>query len=437
MFCDESTLRVKPGNGGNGAISLRHEKYAARGGPDGGDGGNGGNVILIASHDCNTLSDFRTNRVLEAENGSQGGGKQLHGKNGEDLVLKVPVGTVITQKSDGAFIADLSEEGQELLLARGGRGGYGNAHFTSSTRQTPRFAEKGETTEVEEFSLELKLVADIGIIGFPSVGKSTLISVISNCRPKIAAYPFTTLVPNLGIVKVGEDDFVVADIPGLIEGASEGKGLGDAFLRHIERCSLLLHLIDGTDPNVIQNYEVINSELKKYSETLAQKEQIVAINKSDSFDAEYEKLVVKEFKKKYPKLKIYFISAAMKKGVDELLYHMKDVVMAYRMKQKVVENKVAEEKGTRVVFRPHLEKESADWRVDEIPGTGSKPISKYLITGKRIEQIVNMTDTNNMQGMARLYDVFEKQGILRQLGKLGWTIDLPVHVGKFEVKFFD
>ena len=276
MFLDEAEITVHGGNGGNGLVSWRKEKFISRGGPWGGDGGDGGNVIFRADSNTDTLSTFAQVKVFRAKNGGIGGKCDKHGKNGEDLVLKVPPGTVIYH--DGSAVADLTNHGDEEIIAKGGRGGYGNAHFTSSVRQAPDFAERGEAGEEKSLNLELKLVADVGIIGYPSVGKSTLISVISASRPKIGDYPFTTITPNLGVVQVHDRRFVACDVPGLIDGASEGKGLGDTFLRHIERCAVLVHILDVNREDVVSDYKAIRSELTNYSPTLSEKKEVVILN---------------------------------------------------------------------------------------------------------------------------------------------------------------
>ena len=306
MFVDYTKIFVKSGDGGNGAITFRREKYVAAGGPDGGDGGNGGNVYFIVDPDANTLINFRYNKKYKAQNGENGSGNRCYGKSGEDLYIKVPLGTVIKDSQTGKVIADLSEKGQKELIFPGGRGGKGNAHFATSTRQAPRFAQNGEKGIEKEIILELKLLADVGLIGFPNVGKSTILSMVTSARPKIAEigrahvwtlpiskiadYHCTTLEPNLGVVKTEYgDSFVIADIPGIIEGASEGTGLGLQFLRHIERTRLLLHVIDisgSENRKPVEDFKIINEELKKYSEKLSKRKQIIVANKIDSMQDE-------------------------------------------------------------------------------------------------------------------------------------------------------
>ena len=320
-FIDEAIITVRSGDGGNGCLSFRREKYVPLGGPDGGDGGKGGDVTLVSSQDRRTLYPFRFKHEFTAPRGGGGEGRQRTGKNGSDIVIEVPPGTIVRDAETGDIIKDFCLPGESFIIARGGRGGKGNTHFKSSTHRTPRFAQPGEAGEVKQLKLELKLLADVGIIGLPNAGKSTLISVISAARPKIADYPFTTLVPNLGVVKAGDrEPFVVADIPGLIAGAHAGAGLGIHFLRHIERTRLLVHLIDASaiDPEKpLEAYAAINTELSSYSPDLARKPQIIALNKLDLPGTEERARAFKAALKK--RTKLYLISAATVKGVDQLL----------------------------------------------------------------------------------------------------------------------
>jgi GTP-binding protein len=320
-FIDEAIITVRSGDGGNGCLSFRREKYVPLGGPDGGDGGKGGDVTLVSSQDRRTLYPFRFKHEFTAQRGGGGEGRQRTGKSGSDLVIEVPPGTIVRDAETGDIIKDFCLPGESFIIARGGRGGKGNTHFKSSTHRTPRFAQPGEAGEVKQLKLELKLLADVGIIGFPNAGKSTLISVISAARPKIADYPFTTLVPNLGVVKAGDrEPFVVADIPGLIAGAHTGAGLGIHFLRHIERTRMLVHLIDASaiDPEKpLEAYDAINAELSSYSPDLARKPQIIALNKLDLPGTEERARAFKAALKK--RTRLYLISAATVKGVDQLL----------------------------------------------------------------------------------------------------------------------
>lgn len=320
-FIDEAIITVRSGDGGNGCLSFRREKYVPLGGPDGGDGGKGGDVTLVSSQDRRTLYPFRFKHEFTAQRGGGGEGRQRTGKSGSDLVIEVPPGTIVRDAETGDIIKDFCLPGESFIIARGGRGGKGNTHFKSSTHRTPRFAQPGEAGEVKQLKLELKLLADVGIIGFPNAGKSTLISVISAARPKIADYPFTTLVPNLGVVKAGDrEPFVVADIPGLIAGAHTGAGLGIHFLRHIERTRMLVHLIDASAIDLekpLEAYAAINTELSSYSPDLARKPQIIALNKLDLPGTEERARAFKAALKK--RTKLYLISAATVKGVDQLL----------------------------------------------------------------------------------------------------------------------
>lgn len=322
MFIDRAKIFVKAGDGGNGCVAFHREKFVPMGGPSGGDGGKGGDVILVADKSLQTLLDFKYKRHYKAERGHHGQGGNKKGKDGQNLILKVPVGTVVKDADTGEVLADLVEDGQQVIVAKGGRGGKGNAAFKSPTNQAPTIAEPGEKGEERWIELELKLLADIGIIGFPNAGKSTLISVLSNARPKIADYPFTTLTPVLGVLQLDVDEFVVlADIPGLIEGASEGAGLGHEFLRHVERTKFLIHLIDVSDfseRDWKQAYEIINGELEKYSKQLAEKPQIVVANK---IDATSDRSKIEQMRKYFNDKNIPFVAVSLitKEGIDELI----------------------------------------------------------------------------------------------------------------------
>lgn len=318
MFLDIATIFVKSGNGGDGVVSFHTEKYVAQGGPDGGDGGNGGDIVFIVDKSASTLIDFKFAKHFRAEDGSNGGAKNCKGRSGKDLYIKVPKGTVIKEKKTGNVLADMFYDDSEFLLQKGGLGGKGNARFATAQRKAPRFSQKGEKTQEVELTLELKTIADVGLVGFPNVGKSTILSVISSAKPKIANYHFTTLTPNLGVVKYYDKDFVVADIPGLIEGASEGAGLGHNFLRHIERVRLIVHVVDisgieGRDP--YEDYLTINGELESYSQKLASLPQIVVANKCDLLEDESK---IEEFEKKLGE-KVIRISAISNNGTKEML----------------------------------------------------------------------------------------------------------------------
>ena len=387
MFTDYAKIYASAGKGGNGAVSFRREKYIAAGGPDGGDGGKGGDIYFEVDPDSNTLIDFRYKKKFKAENGNNGEGAHKYGKSGEDLYIKGPIGTIVKDAKTNEILADLSEKGQKELVLRGGRGGKGNSHFATATRQAPRFAQGGEEGEEKELILELKLLADVGLIGYPSVGKSTILSIVTAATPKIADYPFTTLVPNLGVVKpeYGES-FVIADIPGLIEGASEGVGLGTEFLRHIERTRLLLHVIDvsglsGRDP--IEDYYVINKELEKYSEKLAKRKQIIVANKIDSMqDPEiYEKL---EKLAKENNQELFKISAATGEGIKELMIEVSKILKT--LPKEILIEKTENKK----IYT--LEKE-------EEPYTIVKEDDMFIVDGPAIRELmrkVNMEDNESL-----------------------------------------
>jgi len=336
QFVDQVKIYVKAGDGGRGSVSFRREKYVPRGGPDGGDGGKGGDVIIRASVQLNTLLDQRYQQQYIVKRGGDGRGKNQYGGNSPDLIINVPAGTIVKDIQTNEVIADLTEDGQQVIAAKGGRGGKGNAFFKTAVRQAPKFAQPGEEGGEKELMLELKLLADVGIVGLPNAGKSTFISVVSEARPKIASYPFTTIVPHLGVVKLGEyRSFVIADIPGLIEGAHKGRGLGFQFLRHIERTSLLLHLVDisfETPRDPIKNFETINSELEKYNPELMKKPMVVAGNKMDIAESDEKLKQLKDYCKK-KKLPFFPISAATKKGVDELIKYLSKEVVKQKTKK--------------------------------------------------------------------------------------------------------
>ena len=324
MFVDTAKVYVKAGKGGNGAISFRHEIYIPKGGPDGGDGGKGGDVVFIASKDCDTLVDFRFQPKLIAEDGKAGSGQKSSGKSGKDLLVEVPIGTVV--KRDGEIIADLTHDQERAIIAHGGDGGYGNWHFRSSTRQVPKIAELGNPGEAFDAELELKLLADVGLVGFPNAGKSTFLSVVSNATPEIADYPFTTITPNLGVAKVDDHSILIADIPGLIEGASEGKGLGDRFLRHVERTKVLLHLIDVYNEDAGKAYSDIRTELANYSAELASRPELVVLTKTEGVDDEIVKMQTQSILERNPEAKIMKISASAHQGLTEVLRELWQII---------------------------------------------------------------------------------------------------------------
>ncbi|HSX05343.1 MAG TPA: GTPase ObgE [Candidatus Saccharimonadales bacterium] len=405
-FIDHVTITAQAGDGGNGRTSFRHEKYVDKGGPDGGDGGNGGDVVFVASRNENTLVAFRYTRELSAESGGAGDKVRKHGKGGKDLRVPVPVGTVVTN-SQGLTLVDLTEDGQEAVVAQGGRGGFGNAHFISSVRQAPKFAEKGEAGERTELTLELKLIADVGLVGLPNAGKSTLLSVISNARPEIADYPFTTLTPNLGVVDIDtENSLLFADIPGLIEGAAMGKGLGDEFLRHVERTAVLLHLVDVTSADVAADYQIIQNELKTYRANLAKKQQIVVLSKIDLITPEELEAKQKALKPVLPvDTTLFAISSQAHENLKPMLYAVKAVVDRERRRQA----EMAPEEKTIPVLRL---KDQSSWRV-------SHEGEIFTVSGSKIERFAVRTDFDNEEAVHRLRVIMRKQGIMHELVKQG------------------
>jgi GTP-binding protein len=405
MFVDKVGVRLKAGDGGNGVVSFRKEKFIDRGGPDGGDGGDGGDVILIAKDNLDTLAVYRNNRLQKAESGTPGSKRKKHGKNGHHLELKVPVGTVVSDQ-DGNVLYDLEKKDQTAVIAKGGKGGFGNAHFISSTRQAPRVAEKGEKGEELELVLELKLVADVGLIGLPNAGKSTLLGSLSNARPEIADYPFTTLIPNLGVVDYAGTSLLLADVPGLIEGASEGKGLGDEFLKHIERTAVLAHLIDIYDVDIVKSYKVIRKELDDYSKLLNKKTSIVVLNKIDGLDKDIVNQQIKLLKKVVPKnVKVMAISAATKQDTNELLTEMSAMVVKNRKAQK---KKSVKKTLPIITYKP----KATDWVID-------KTKAGFVVEGEKIVRFAGRTDFDNPAGVRRLRDIMKKVGITNQLKKMG------------------
>jgi GTP-binding protein len=407
-FVDEAVIHVKAGNGGNGCVAFRREKFVPRGGPAGGDGGRGGHVILLADPSVKTLVDLHLQRTYKAENGQHGQGSNKHGADGKDLVIRVPVGTVVYDAETGELIADLVKAGQRVIVARGGRGGRGNAAFATPTRQTPVFAELGEPGEERTLRLELKLLADVGIIGYPNVGKSTLISRISAARPKIADYPFTTLVPNLGTVRVDNFSFVVADLPGLIEGAHKGVGLGHQFLRHAERTSLLLHMVDiaaveGRDP--ICDFETINEELRLYNPELAKKPQIVVANKMDLPNAHenLQRCLPYWRERGY---EVFAISALTGEGIEPLVYRMAELVKAMQPTAPLPE--ASEE----VIVAPPKRTEAplTIERLDE---------ETWLVQGGEVERLTRLINASHPQALAEIKERLLRHGIWKAIRKAG------------------
>lgn len=426
MFVDTAKVFIQAGKGGNGAVSFRRELYIEKGGPDGGDGGRGGNVIFKATKDLNTLLNFRYKPELKAKNGENGSKRNKTGKTGENLIVKVPVGTLV--KKEGIVLADLDIDGKEVIIANGGDGGFGNAHFKSSVRQTPRVAELGEAGETFEADLELKLLADIGLVGFPNAGKSTFLSVVSNARPEIANYAFTTLTPNLGITSIDDSNLLIADIPGLIEGASEGKGLGDAFLRHVERTSVLLHLIDIYEEDPAKQYQIIREELAKYQPELLDRPELIALTKSEGIDEELKSYQVEKIKQVAPNSQIFVISSVAHQGLKELLRALKIEVDNYRLQSKKEEEN-NDEADLPIITLSQAEVENS-WYVDYLEEEGV-----YIVKGKKIEKFARRTNFNNIHGVNRLRDIMRKMGIEQEIRRMGGVNESIIEIenNRFEL----
>lgn len=431
MFIDIAKVAVQAGKGGDGAVSFRYEIYVDKGGPDGGDGGRGGDVIFLASEQLNTLLKFRYQPRLIASDGVNGSKRKMAGRSGEDLVVKVPVGTVV--KRDGAVIADLVSPEQKVVVAKGGDGGFGNAHFKSSTRQTPRMAELGEPGESFEAELELKLLADVGLIGFPNAGKSTFLSVVSNARPEIANYEFTTLTPNLGVADVDDGSILIADIPGLIEGASEGRGLGDQFLRHVERTAVLLHMIDAYSDDPAEKYLAIRRELEKYSKDLAERPEIVALTKCEGLDDEIIAMQATALQNVTGGAQVVAISSQTHHNIKELLRLLRQEVEDYRQR----EAKVVETSGDDVPVISLGDRESADdWsveRLDDIENEDGEVVRVFKVTGKKIEKFARRTNFDQFEAVNRLRDIMKRLGISHELMRRGAEGDSYVVIGESQL----
>lgn len=435
-FRDELNIKVIGGKGGNGCVSFRREKFVAKGGPNGGDGGNGANVIIKVNPHLNTLNHLAHQKVFRAKKGEHGKGKDMHGKSAEDLIIEVPLGTMIFTKEKKELLVDLSEKNSQAIVAKGGIGGLGNARFVTSVRQIPRFAEFGEPGEEKELHLELKLLADVGIIGLPSAGKSTLISAISNAKPKIADYHFTTLVPNLGVVNLSKfkgpnESFVVADIPGLIEGASEGKGLGHQFLKHTSRTKILIHLLDCSSENIAKDYQTINEELKKFDKKLAEKKQIIVLSKIDLVEENELEKIEKKVKKITGENKIFKISSILHQGLKDLVFFLKEKIEEERKKELDKEEEINQENI--VTLEPHLSQK--EFYIQKISHDEEKNISTFNLTGKRIEQMAIMTDFSNLEGLDRIYHYLEKSKINKSLSKHGAKRGDFIKIGEKQLEF--
>ena len=421
MFIDKVEIYVKAGNGGNGAVAFHREKYVAEGGPSGGDGGHGGNVVFEVDKGENTLLPFRYRRKFVAQNGEDGKGEKFHGKTAEDLIIKVPQGTLIKDAESGKLMYDMGEDGR-FIAAKGGRGGFGNTHFATPTRQIPRFAKSGTTGEERTLVLELKMLADVGLVGFPNVGKSTLLSMVSAARPKIANYHFTTLSPMLGVVKVDTESFVMADIPGLIEGASDGAGLGHEFLRHVDRCRLLLHVVDaasteGRDP--IDDIEKINAELERYNPEMATRPQILALNKCDVGVDDETKKRLEEYADAHG-MKMFYISAATRSGVDELMKETARLLSTLPKQER---------------FEAEFIEEEIDLGDDRsITATLSKG-GVWVVDAAWLERLVGNVNFEDRESLAYFHKVLKKAKVFEQLEALGVQDGDTVSIYGFEFDY--
>ena len=443
MFVDTAKVSLKAGNGGNGAVSFRREIYIPKGGPDGGDGGKGGDIIFRADKDTNTLIDFRFTPILTAEDGKNGSGTRSAGRSGKDLVVEVPIGTVVYKllgdsanvatngelqasepRNDGRersgsqklLIADLTYDGQEAIIAKGGDGGFGNAHFKSSTRQAPIIAEVGEPGEEFEAELELKSMADVGLVGLPNAGKSTFLSVVSNAKPEIADYPFTTITPNLGVATIDKKDILIADIPGLIEGASEGKGLGHDFLRHVDRTAVLLHLVDVYNDDAGEAYKTIRTELEKYSD-LKNRPEIVALTKCEGVDQDIIDMQIASILAVNPDAKIFAISSAAHAGLTELLRELKENV---NNRKVIIEEKEHIEDLPTIKLSDEELKDT--WNIEKTED------GIFVVTGEKIEKFARRTDMNNYASVNRLRDIMKKLGIRAELTSMGAEPDSIISI---------
>ena len=414
MFVDIAKVSLKAGKGGDGAVSFRREIYIPKGGPDGGDGGKGGDIIFRADKNTNTLIDFRFTPILTAEDGKNGSGTRSAGRSGKDLIVDVPIGTCV--KKEGKIIVDLTHDGEEAIIAKGGDGGFGNAHFKSSTRQAPIIAEVGEPGEEFEAELELKSMADVGLVGLPNAGKSTFLSVVSNAKPEIADYPFTTITPNLGVATIDDKDLLIADIPGLIEGASEGKGLGHDFLRHIDRTAVLLHLVDVYNDDAGEAYQTIRNELEKYSD-LASRPEIVALTKCEGVDGDIIKMQMSSILSKNPDAKIYTISSAAHQGLTEVLRELEQAREESVSKDGSTSTGPAEknDRPSNDIPTISLGKNALKdtWKVEK------QEDGKFLVTGEKIEKFARRTDMDNYASVNRLRDIMKKLGIRAELTTQG------------------
>ena len=446
MFVDTAKVSLKAGDGGNGAVSFRREIYIPKGGPDGGDGGKGGDIIFRADKDTNTLVDFRFTPILTAENGKNGAGQRAAGRSGKNLIVEVPIGTVV--RRDGQILADLTADGQEAIIAKGGDGGFGNAHFKSSTRQAPVIAEVGEPGEEFEAELELKSMADVGLVGLPNAGKSTFLSVVSNAKPEIADYPFTTITPNLGVATIDGRDLLIADIPGLIEGAAEGKGLGHDFLRHVDRTAVLLHLVDVYSNDAGEAYATIRHELEKYSD-LKDRPEVVALTKCEGVDEDIIKMQMAAILAVNPNAQIFTISSSAHQGLQDLLRELKRVCVESIEQARVGVEETTEARPGRFQTQPRPVDETSTQREAKreqntpasIPTISLNPKElktawkvektedgKYIVTGEKIEKFARRTDLNTYASVNRVRDIMKKLGIRAELTSMGAEPDSIISI---------
>jgi len=417
---DTAAVFVKAGDGGNGSSSFRREKFVPRGGPDGGDGGRGGSVYLRADPSTSTLLEFSNRRHYKAERGGGGAGSKKHGKSGDDVTILVPPGTVVA--TDGELLADLSQAGDSVMVARGGRGGLGNVHFATPTNRAPTVAQKGEPGEERWITLELKTIADVGLVGYPNVGKSSLLAALTAARPKIGDYPFTTLEPNLGVAEQGDFTFVLADIPGLIEGAHRGVGLGHQFLRHVERARILLHVVDATVSDPPATYEAVREELELYNPALAAKPELVALNKIDRADVrEKVPVLLRRFQQEYPQLRVVAVSALTTQGVDELIDVLAETLAA-------LPKELPRPAETMKVYRLAPTMTDEGWTID-------REGEAYRVRGKRVERVVAMTDLTNPDAVDMLQGTLKRMGVLQALEAAGVGSGDTVRFGNVELEW--
>ncbi|NLG31568.1 MAG: GTPase ObgE [Acholeplasmataceae bacterium] len=415
MFLDEVLIKVHGGKGGDGIVAFRREKYVPLGGPAGGNGGRGGSVIFVGEEGINTLGNFRYTRLIKADNGENGKNKNQHGKSAKNTYVKVPLGTVV-KTTDGAYIGEITEHNEELVVAHGGRGGRGNTAFKSNKNQAPQFSERGLPGEIRELKLELKMIADVGLIGFPNAGKSTIISIISNAKPKIADYPFTTLTPNLGVVLHNDYDFVVADIPGLIENASLGSGLGFQFLRHIERCRVFVHVVDASSEDPYQNYLTVNNELAKYNEELVNRPQVVVLNKIDLLTEEEINKIKAKFNQD-----VLLLSAVTKKGLSTFLDKTVEVLqMAPKIILEIPYEELIENKKEELIYNITLDDDGI-----------------YSLSGSVIEALFYRTDFSNEASVKRFSYQLRQLQIHERLREAGIKNGDTVKILGYEFEFYD